>query len=310
MSRSTLLRIAIGLAIAVLVWGVLAVARGPVSDRATGLALPRIDTAVVDTVALLKRADTTVLARGANGVWRANGYPAASGAITGLLRALADTTRWSELMSESRVMHRQMGVTADSGERVRVAGHGHTWLDLMTGKRTSDGTGIFVRLAGADPVYALHGTLADVLDRATSAWRDERIAAVKPDSVATVEVRRGSSSYTLRRAGTAWHLSVPGVLDTTAVSGLLAQYRALEASGFAGRAQADAAPKTPPVHVALLDTHGASLVALGFDSTTDGVFARADTGGVTFRLEAWQLRQLAPAASQLVKKSAKPAPKS
>jgi hypothetical protein len=49
----------------------------------------------------------------------------------------------------------------------------------------------------------------------------------------------------------------------------------------------------------LLGTGGAPLVSLVFDSTASGVWARADSGGAVFRLDAWRLGQLAPAESTL-----------
>lgn len=306
MSRTTLIRLAIALVVVLVAWGGLALAHGPVSDRAAVLALPHVDTAAVDTVTLVKANDTVRLARAAHGAWLANGYPAAPEAMATLLHALADTARWTEQVAEGRALHASMGVSSDSGQRLRVVTHGHALLDLITGKRTPDGTGVYVRLASADPVYALHGTLATAIDRTPDSWRDERIASIRSDSIRSIEVRRPHGAYTLRRVGTRWQLASGGVLDSLAVKGLLAQYENLSASGFATRAQADSAHfGATAVHVTLAGSATRPLLALGFDSTAAAVWARPDTGGVVFRLGTWQLRDLAPAKSQLL---AKPAP--
>ena len=134
MSKAALIRIAVALAVALVAWGALALVHGPVSDRPASLALPRIDTARVDTILLAKGRDTTVLARtSARPEWTANGYRADSGTVASLLGGLADTARQSELVSEGRGMHAQLGVTPDSGTAVRVRAGGKTVLDLVTG---------------------------------------------------------------------------------------------------------------------------------------------------------------------------------
>jgi Domain of unknown function (DUF4340) len=300
MTRHQLIRIAAVLAVALVVWGALAVARRPAEDRAAGLALPRIDTAGVDTITLTEGRDTATLARPARGQWRVNGYPADSAAIASLLEGFVDTARWSELVAESRTSHPRLGVGPDSGRRVRVVSKGRTLLDLTTGKRTAGADGIYVRRTAADPVYAMHGTLAAPLARELDEWRDKRIASVEPESVATIEVARGPTSYTLRRSGNVWKFASGRPADSAAVANLLGEYRALTATDFATPAQAESTTFTRPRRRArLLASGGAPLVSLRFDSTASGAWARADSGGPVFRLDTWTLNQLAPAESTL-----------
>jgi len=114
MSKAALIRIAVALAVALVAWGALALVHGPVSDRPASLALPRIDTARVDTILLAKGRDTAVLARtSARPAWTANGYRADSGAVASLLGGLADTVRQTELVSEGRIV--VAGALADRG---------------------------------------------------------------------------------------------------------------------------------------------------------------------------------------------------
>lgn len=303
MSKATVVRIAVALAIALVAWGALALVHGPVSDRPASLALPRIDSAQVDTIVLAKGRDTTVLVRGAaRGVWTANGYRADSSAVASLLGGLADTARHTELVSEGRGMHAQLGVTPDSGTSVRVDAHGTAVLDLMTGKPAGDGSGVYVRLANADPVYALHGALAAALNRGTNGWRDTRIASVVPDSVGAIAIRR-KASYTVKREPNGWRFASGAAVDTSAVSSLLGQYRDFRASGFAAGGSSDSTTKrAAPIHVTLEDRHGKPLFGLTIDSAASAVTARADTGGVRFLVSPWQLRELAPAESTLVMK--------
>ena len=303
MSKAALVRIAIALAVALVAWGALALVHGPVSDRPASLALPRIDTARVDTILLAKGRDTTVLARTtARVVWTANGYRADSGAVASLLGGLADTARQTELVSEGRGMHAQLGVTPDSGTAVRVRAGGKTVLDLVTGKMTGDGSGVYVRMASADPVYALHGALASALHRHANEWRDTRIAAVVPDSVGAIEIRR-KATYVLRRGPNGWQFASGAAVDTSAVSSLLGQYRDFRASGFAAARSSDSTMgHAAPIHVALQDRHGRTILGLTMDSASSAVTARADTGGVRFLVSPWQVGELAPPESTLVVK--------
>jgi hypothetical protein len=305
MNRTQLVRMALALAAALGLWGVLAVARRPTEDRGAALALPKVDSAGVDTIAVTRATDTVILARGARGQWRANGYPAAQAAVTDLFRALADTSRWSDVVAERRTSHARLGVTADSGQRLRVVSHGKALVDAITGKRTSDGGGVFLRRTTDDAVYAVHGPLADALGRAPDDWRDKHIASVTADSVAAIEVQRGTSSYKLERSGTRWMLGAGRPADSAAVAGLLGEYANVTASGFATRAQADSIDFTRPrARARVLSKGGSPLVSLLFDSTASGVWTRADSGGPVFKIEAWTLGTLAPAESTLRAKKA------
>jgi Domain of unknown function (DUF4340) len=304
MSSRQLVRMAGVLAAAIILWGILAITRRAPSDAVKTLTLPKIDTAAVDTVVLTKRTDTARLVRATHTQWRVNGYPAATDGIAALLRGLADTTGWSEQVAESRASEGRFGVSADSGQDVRVTAHGRTVLDVVTGGRTSDYTGVYVRPAGQDAVYAVHGALADGVTRSITDWRDKHIVSVSPDSVATIAVERGSRSYTLRRDSHGWHFANGGPADSSAVASLLAEYRDLTAVGFATPAQADTANFTrAPRHARLTRANGTTLASLEFDSTAAHVWARADTGGAVFQLTSWTLGQLTPADSTLKAKT-------
>jgi len=165
--------------------------------------------------------------------------------------------------------------------------------------------GVYVRMASADPVYALHGALASALHRDANEWRDTRIAAVVPDSVGAIEIRR-KATYVLRRGPNGWQFASGAAVDTSAVSSLLGQYRDFRASGFAAARSSDStAGHAAPIHVALQDRHGKAIFGLTMDSAASAVTARADTGGVRFLVSPWQVGELAPPESTLVVKKKK-----
>ncbi|OYV66663.1 MAG: hypothetical protein B7Z72_10945 [Gemmatimonadetes bacterium 21-71-4] len=295
MTNKQLVRLAGLLAAVVVAWGVLALARRHGADRPEGLTLVRIDTAAVDTIAFTTAHDTAVLARSADGTWRVNGHRAMKGNVQQLLAALRDTTTWSELAAESRASHAAMGVSADSGQRVRIAGHGGPLLDLVTGHQTMDATGLYVRRSGSDPVYTLHGSLVAALTHALSEWRDKTIASVAPDSVEKIEVSRGREAYALVRAGKGWRLAGGAAADSSAVASLLNQYHPLAASGFATAAQADSASFVhPSARVRFFGKGATPLLDLAIDSTKSGVWARTGAKPSVFEFDFWQLVNVAP----------------
>lgn len=308
MTTKQLIRLAAVLVVILVAWGGLALVRGSSADRATSFAFPRIDTASVDTITLTAPRDTEVLARDAHGQWRVNGYAASPTMVSTLLKGLADTLAWSELVAEQPSSHAALGVGADSGRRVRVKSGEKTLLDVMTGKRTSDYGGVYVRRTDANPVYALHGLLVSALDhRTVDAWRDKQIAAVQPESVTTIAVQRGTHRYELRRKdakkGT-WTFASGHPADSAAVSRLLGAYKDLTASSFATAAQADSANFAKSrLHVRLLGATGAPLASLAFDSTKSGVWVRADSGQTVYRVDPWRLSTLLPGESTLKPKS-------
>jgi hypothetical protein len=305
MSPKQLARLAGVLVIAIALWGILALThRQSGGDRSSGFTLPKIDTVAVDTIALAGAHDTAILVR-TSGAWRVNGNPAAAAPVSQLLKALRDTTAWTELAAEHANSHARLGVTRDSGEHVRVVSHGHALLDVIAGKQTPDYGGLYVRRPTEDAVYALHGELANALHHSADDWRDKLIVAVPSDSVDTIAVQRGTRAYSLKRAGKSWTLG-GGTADSAAVADLLSQYRNLAATGFATAAQSDSLHFKPPRRqVRLIGKSGRPLAHLVFDSTTSGVWARADSGGPVFHLDSWTAAKLLPADSTLRAKKTK-----
>lgn len=295
MSNKQLARLAGALAVVLALWGAFAVARRAGADHAEGFRLPAIDTAAVDTIAITKGADTALLARQTGGRWRVNGFAAARSNVDQLLRALRDSSNHSELAAERRSSDAAMGVTADSGRRVRVVVKGAAGLDLIAGHNTNDYLGVYVRPAGDSAVYALRGSLPSAMDRPLDDWRDKTVADVSPDSVQRVEVTRGRTTYALVRTGKSWHLATGAAADSGAVARLLAQYHPASAIGFAKAAQADSVTFTRPTARVRIFTSGpAPVIDVAFDSTKSAVYARAQSGSTVYLLESWTLTQTAP----------------
>jgi hypothetical protein len=301
MTSKQLARLAMVLGALLLLWGGASLARrdsrGPSeSDR---FAIPPVARDSADSVIITRPADTTRLVRRDSATWTVNGHPAAQSAIQELFSALADTGRRTELVAGRSASHSALGVDSAKGARVRIVRGDSTVADLVQGNRGPSLDGGYFRTAGDSAVYLVSGNLAQVLERSQDEWRDRRIAGVADDSVARIEVSRGKRSYSARRDGAGWVLE-SGPADSAAIAALLADYRQVEAAGFATKAQADSARFVrPDRRAALLRADGTPLVTLAFDSTANGFWVRAGKDSTVYRVDSWSADRLTPADSTL-----------
>jgi hypothetical protein len=291
--------IAVGLAVLLLLWGGTEFfARG--SDTVTGsLGLPAVDQAAVDTVTIVKGADSLVLAKQASTAWTVNGHPAALSAVGDLFQALKDTVR-PELVAEDPSSFARLNVDSAGARWLRLRGAGKPLLTLLAGGRGSEFSSVYVRRPGDAHVYLWRGRLAAVLDRSVDDWRDKRIAALEPDSIAELDVVRGADRYTLRRAGRAWRLN-GAAADSAAVARYLERLRAITASGFAEPKTADSLKARRAVRrFTARAATGRVLLALAFDSTATGFLVRPLAGGAAvYRMNFWDVDGVTPASRSL-----------
>ena len=207
MSGRQLVRLAAVLAALLLLWGAVALAGRRSGTGAGAERLLAADTSRVDSVVVTSARDTAVLVRGADG-WTVDGHPAAKEEIAGLLVALADTARF-DLVAESEASHARLGVTADSGHKVRISG-GRS-VELIVAERSSGFGGGYARRADGPSVYQLRGELPRLVTRPPDDWRDKTIATVDTDSIASVTIARGRERYQLRREGARWRFANGGL---------------------------------------------------------------------------------------------------
>lgn len=304
MSPSQLRIIMIGLVVLLVLWGGSELlSRG--SDRITGsLALPLVPDSLVDSITLVKGRDSIVLARDKGNTWSANGHRAAVSAVSDLLRAFRDTTR-PELVAQDPSSFARLSVDSATGRWVTLRGRGKERLALVVGGRGPDYQSLYVRRPGDRHVYLWRGQLAPLVDRSPDDWRDKRIAALEPDSIAALEVERGTDRYALRRTGKTWALSV-GKVDSAAVGRYLERLRAIMAQGFVTPHEADSvrAAHAKTRRLLVRGARGDVLLSLAFDSTTTGYLVRhlAGVGGegaTIYRMNSWDVDGVTPASRSL-----------
>jgi hypothetical protein len=225
--------------------------------------------------------------------------------VQDLLQALRDSVR-PELVAEDTSSFARLGVDTAAGRWLTFSGGGKPLLQLIVGARGTEYSSAYVRRAGEARVYLWRGGLVQLADRAVDDWRDKRIAAVEPDSIALVRVERGKEPYTLRRDGTAWKLN-GAATDSGAVARMLEKYRAVLATGFATAQQADSARRMRPTRrLTLRAAPGTALLALAFDSIPGGFWVSRTGGsaaggeeGAIYRMNAWDVDGLTPASGTL-----------
>lgn len=245
MSAKVLMRILLLLAVAVLVWGGLAVLNRSSTDTPVGFSLPRVSADSAETIAYVGPQDTIRLTR-QGGAWTVNGHPAAGKVVETFFKSLGDSGARSELVAQSSESHARLGVDSTTGKHLTVQGGGKTLLDVWFGNRGPDFEGFYVRKAGEAQVFLLHGTFADLTVQPLEDWREKQVLALTPEAIGKVEVQRGKQGYALVRAGTAWSFIKGGAADSARVTRWLGTFREFRATSFPNPAQADSAKFAPP----------------------------------------------------------------
>ncbi len=305
MSTHNLKLVAAGLALLLLLWGASALlSRGSDSVRGS-LDLHAPAMSDVDSITIVKGADTIALARQSAPAtaWTVNGHPAALASVTDLFQALGDTTP-PELVAQDTSSFRRLQIDSTGGRWLRLRRSGKVQLELVVGGRGTDFESAYVRRPGDAHVYLWHGRLGSTVDRTLDDWRDKRIAALARDSVAAVEVVRGKERYALTRAGKAWLVN-GAAADSAAVARYLDRLKTITAAGFATRREIDSTRTARPGRRLAVRSARNALLSLAFDSTAGAFVVRQVTGtrgeGATvYRMNTWDVDGLTPASRSLL----------
>jgi hypothetical protein len=303
MTVQQLRRIGIALVVAFGLWGLAQILRGGGDEIAQSELLRTITGEEVDTVEFAGAADTVRLVQVTPGTWLVNGYTASPDAVAELFTGLAEGAT-GELVARSASSHERMGVDEVGGRRLRFVRGDQTLATLMLGPQGRAYRTIYARRSGEDEVYLLEGQLATLANRPVSDWRDKRVMAVVPESVARVVVGRGPSSYTLVRGDSSWTFADGAPTDSGAVARLLGEFASLTAQGnaFATPAEADSTDfNRPDRRLTLFGMGGDTLAALVFDSTASTFWVRHLDGETLYRLYQWKVDDLTPVDSTLRK---------
>jgi hypothetical protein len=250
----------------------------------------------VDTIAITHRVDTVVLAKRSPGHWTVNGFAAETSEVNQLFGAVSDSAT-PELMAQDPSSFARMGVDSTAGRVVRLAGAGKTLATLFVGEHSPAPDGFYLRLPGDRHVYLWHGRLAELVTRPVESWRDHTIAAVPPDSIAEIAIRRGHAQLLLRRQGNKWTLAGAPV-DSAAAARLVEGLRSIRATEFSTPRQVDSLRAARPSRsLVVRGPERRELLALGFDSVAGGFWVRR--AHAVYRMDSWHVDQLTPTKAAL-----------
>lgn len=304
MSAKQLKLIAVGLAILLLLWGGSELlSRG--SDMVTGaLHLPTLAEADVDAIMMAQGTDSIALTRQSPAAWSVNGHRAAPAGVHDLLQALGDSVR-PELVAQDASSFARLHVDSTGGRWLRLGRGGKPVLELIVGAHGNEPQSTYLRRPGDPHVYLWRGRLGSVVERSVDDWRDKRIVVLEPDSIAALDVARGTDRYTLKRAGKTWILP-GGAADSAAVARYLERLKAINATGFASSTDVAAGRAARPQRrLTVRGGRGVVLVSLAFDSSATGFVVRhvAGAGGegaTVYRMSFWEVDGVTPASRSLV----------
>jgi hypothetical protein len=298
MSVDRLKRLAIALAILIFLWGAVEILRQGSFSGTTPFDLPEFTIEEVDSVSIVRSVGDVRLIKVGPDMWTVNGYRAQEGGVEPFIELFGEEPR-AELVAQNPTTHPRFEVDDASGRTLRVYRGDDVAYEVVVGKRGRDFQNVYLRRPGEDEVYLVRTRLVTFIDRTVDDWRDKSLAAIEPDSVASVEVTRGGSSYALRRSADGpWTMDGRQTADSAAVRRLLDQYASLNASGFPRPEQMDSVELTrPDRRVVLRDAASAVLVELAFDSATTGFWVARSGDSTVYRLDRFRVDQLTPADS-------------
>lgn len=297
MSSLQLKRLAIAVVVLLGLWGVSALLSHR-SDRVRGrLALPVLPPTLTDTISIVHGRDTVRLAQVSPHVWTANGFPAAPGKGDELLQAIGDTAP-RDVASINRATLNRMGLDTLTAWRLSVGPTNQPRLTLLIGNPGEEYGTAYVRLPKSDTAYLWRGTLPALVQRVPDIWRDHHIASVAPDSIQSIEITLHGKRFTVARQGKGWTVAGQRA-DSTKVGILLAQYRNLDAQSFGTRDSLRGVNPRGHRVVTIRGRGPAPLLTLVLDSAAGGFWAAKSGDSTVYRMAAYSVLQLTPAADSL-----------
>lgn len=302
MTRTTLRRILVVVALLGVGYGAVVLSTGPEDSGETegpvAEILRRAAGSELDSVRI-EGEDRTVVLRNRGDAWRVDGHRADSARVAELRAALEGGASVG-LASRNAENHARMGVDSAGATRLLLASSGAGTLRLLVGDDGPLPSSVYARAPGTTPVYLVPGGLGRLVGRDAEGWRDRTVAAVDTGRAGVIRVRRGDTTYRLRRSDSGWRLD-GGAVDSARVERVLADLSGLEARGFApDTASVEAGDRTVTV---LGSADGDTLADLRMRRTgprgAPRFLVRARGRGGILELTPAQADRLAPPVAEL-----------
>lgn len=227
--------------------------------------------------------------------WTVNGFPADTGAVARLKKALTEA-RVGSLVSANPANHRRMGVTAGDAWVLEVK-RGGNQLRLLIGTEGPHYPSSHVRLPDTDQVLLVRGDLGHVTRRSITEWRDRIILSLNPREIHQLSITRDGDTYRLLRQDNTWMLDGSPV-NSEVMAGILEQLARLRALSFPPD---DVTMGDPTRSVVAKDGHGETLAELYMAPTAGQDYhARGTQTPYLYDLFGWRVEQVAPERNRLL----------
>ena len=263
--------------------------QAPAGDPALTEVLANIDGASLERVRISGPGDSVSLQR-AGEQWTVNGFPADSGAVARLQRAI-DEAAVAAVAANNPANHARLGVSEDSAWTL-LAVDGDGISSLLLGKAGSRFRTAYARLPGEDVVSTIEGDLRAAAVRPLFDWRDKTVLSVDTSAVATIEIARDGNTTVYERQDSAWMVAGAGA-DATTLRNILQELAGLRASGFAPDSAVMPTPSSRSVLAA--DAAGAELVFLSLDERDGNFWVMSSQSPYIFEIPAFRADRVAPA---------------
>jgi len=309
MSEKALKRLVAGLATAVVLYimvGFLGRNRGTGSgDPALDAFLRQLGTDSLSSIMVTSPGgDSFRLARRGDS-WTVNDLAADSAAIARLQRSARDA-KVGVMISSSDANHARLGVTADSAWTVEVQPAGVGATRLLVGNNGSRMSSAYVRLPDEAATWELTGDLRGAVARSLTDWRDKTIARIDTAKVASLELARDGSHYTISRLDSTWvvttmagHAAEPAESGT--VSSILSELARLDATGFATDTMTT--DSTQYRQLIVRSATGDTLLSIDASGTSAGWHVVTRGNGTIFDVPAYRVDRLLPKREDVARKA-------
>ena len=190
MSEKTLKAIAAAVAVLIVLWVAATLRSGAPRAVDGGPLAGALERAGTDAreIRILSDGDTILLRRGEAG-WTIGENPADSALVAGLLRTLREA-RIGHLAASSTANHDRLGVSDSTARVLEVSTGAGAPVRILVGNAGPSYDAVYLRLAGEDEVFLVHGTIRRHTLRSAEDWRAE--PEPEPEPTDSTEANGGS----------------------------------------------------------------------------------------------------------------------
>jgi len=161
-------------------------------------------------------------------------YTADEKMVERLLKTLTDMN-FVTIVSENPEKQNIFEVTEETGRDIKVYKEDELVLHFFLGKTDQSNMNTYIREAGSDKVFAVHGNLTYTFNHPIDQWRDKAIVNIPENDIQQVEVAWGDTTVVYTLIDTLWSIVQDDEymeLHQNKLFSIIRAFSPLRASGF------------------------------------------------------------------------------